>query len=179
MLDHRVVAIKSGLDFCKKKVQEQQINRQYDFLKLFMKLAEENNKPLVLHIREAADEAIKFFGENPLTVPAEIHCFIYNKEIMQKFIELGISFFGIGGMVTRSENVELQEAVKLMPLEMILLESDAPFVKVEGESERINTTARALPVVATKIAELKGISVEEVAEVTYMNACRFFGIKED
>lgn len=178
LLNHRVVALKTGLDLCKKKVQDQQIQRQYEFLKLFMLLAGEYKKPLVLHIREAADEAIQFLSENPLAVPAEVHCFTYNKEVMQKFIDVGITFFGIGGMVTRSENVELQEAVMMMPLEMILLESDAPFVKVEGEKEKINTSTRALPAVASKIAELKGIDVEEVVEATYRNACRFFGIED-
>lgn len=176
--DPRVVALKSGLDFCKKKITEQQNRRQYDFLKMFMNLAEDYNKPLVLHIREAAEEAIDFFKDNPIRVPAEIHCFAYDKSIMNRFIyDAGIRYFGIGGKVTYIENEELRESVREMPLEMILLESDAPFVKVEGETERINTSARAIPTVAKAIADLKGISEEEVAEVTYKNACRFFGLQ--
>ena len=176
--DSRVVAVKTGLDFSKKKIQEHQIKRQYDYLKLFMSIADEYQKPLVLHIREAAEEAIKFFDENPIMVPAEIHCFTYDKDMMMRFIDVGVRYFGIGGMVTRSDNHALQEAVKLMPLEMILIESDAPFVKIEGETSKYNTSDRAIPAVVKKIAEIKGITEEEVAKVTYANAFKFFGTKK-
>lgn len=151
LMNKRVVALKSGIDLSKKKLQKIQVQRQYDFLVMFMSLAKYHEKPLVLHIRDAAQEAIKFFSYNPLQVPAEIHCFTYDKKVMKQFINLGISYFGIGGMVTRSDNVELQEAVKEMPLHMILLESDAPFVKVEGETEKINTSAQSIPIVAKKM----------------------------
>jgi len=176
LLDKRVVAVKSGIDLSKKKLQEAQVQRQYYFLKMFMNFAKKHKKPMVLHIRNAAQEAINFFSANPLQVPTEIHCFTYDIKVMMQFRNLGIDYFGIGGMVTRSDNTELQEAVKKMPLHSILLESDAPFVKVEGETEKINTSAQAIPIVASKIAELKGISEKEVIEVTYQNACRFFGL---
>lgn len=176
--DSRVVAVKTGLDFSKKKIQEHQKKRQYDYLKLFMSIAAEYQKPLVLHIREAAEEAIKFFGENPIMVPAEIHCFTYDKDMMMRFIDVGVKYFGIGGMVTRSDNYALQEAVKLMPLEMILVESDAPFVKIDGETSKYNTSDRAIPAVVKKIAEIKGITEEKVAKVTYANAFKFFWYKE-
>lgn len=172
--DKRVVAVKSGIDLSKKKLQEKQIQRQYEFLKMFMEMAKEYNKPLVLHIREAAKEAVDFFKENPLSVPAEIHCFTYDKNVMKQFIDVGVNFFGLGGMVTRSENIDLQEAVKDMPLDMILIESDSPFVKVEGTLERINTSAQAIPVVVKKIAEIKELSEEVVAKRAYWNAIRFF-----
>lgn len=174
LLDKRVVAVKSGIDLSKKKLQEKQIERQYDFLKMFMEMAKKYNKPLVLHIREASQEAIDFFKKNPLPVRAEIHCFTYDKDVMMQLIDVGIRFFGIGGMVTRSENFDLQEAVKEMPLDMILIESDAPFVKVEGDIGRVNTSSRAIPTVVRKIAEIKGLSEEEVAKKTYWNAMRFF-----
>ena len=174
----RVVAIKSGLDFCQKNAKEEQIQRQYDFLKMFMDMAYEHHKPLVLHIRNAAEEAIDFFRVNPIRVPAEVHCFTYDKDIMQLYINVGIKYFGIGGMITRDDNDMLCEAVLEMPLEMILLESDAPFVKVHGETQKINTSDRSIPVVAKKIAQIKGISEEEVAKVTYNNACKFFNLKE-
>ena len=141
-----------------------------------MRIAEDYKKPLVLHIRDAAHEAIEFFKENPITVPAEIHCFTYDKDVMEKFLEVGVKYFGIGGMVTRSDNYNLHEAVRQMPLDTILIESDAPFVKVEGDMSSINTSARALPVVVKKIAEIKGITEEEVAEVTYGNAMRFLRV---
>lgn len=173
--DDRIVAIKTGIEL-RKKLQPHQVKRQFDFLNMFHELACQHKFPLILHIREAAEETLEHFAENPLKVPAEIHCFNYDKATMERFIEAGVRYFGIGGKVTLDESVELQEAVKDMDLSMILLESDCPFVKVKGERNPINTSDRALPAVAKKIAELKGISVEEVVKATYDNACRFFNV---
>ncbi|MCQ2519472.1 MAG: TatD family hydrolase [Lachnospiraceae bacterium] len=175
--DKRIAALKSGIDLCKKNLQPNQINREFEFLSLFNELAYKYKKPLVLHIRDAAEETLDFFKENPLKVPAEFHCFNYDKKTMERYIEAGVRYFGIGGKVTLDESIDLQDAVSQMDLSMLLLESDAPFVKVKGETEKINTTARALPAVAEKIAELKGLTPEEVIRISYLNACRFFGIK--
>lgn len=173
--DPRVVALKSGIDLCKKKLQPNQIQRQFEFLQMFMDMAEEVKLPLVLHIREAAETTLSYLMEHPLKSEAAIHCFVYDKDLMQQFIDAGVHYFGIGGMITRSENDALREAVKEMPLSMILLESDAPFVRIEGETAGLNSSDIALPATAKKIAELKGVSVEEVIQATYENACRFFG----
>lgn len=174
--DDRIVAFKSGIDLCKKNLQAHQIERQFAFLQFFHDLAYTYKKPLVLHIREAAEEALEYLEKNPLLVPAEVHCFAYDSETMYRFIRAGVAYFGIGGMITRPENEALREAVAEMPLERILLESDSPFVKVWGDTEKINTSAKAIPAVAKAIAGIKGISVEKVVEQTYLNACEFFGV---
>lgn len=174
--DNRIVAIKSGIDLSQKNLQLTQIERQFEFLQLFMDLAEEYGLPLVLHIRDAAEETLQYLKDHPLQVRTEVHCFNYDIETMEKFIDAGIRFFGIGGKVTLDDSVKLKEAVSKMDLSMLLLESDAPFVKVKGEVGKINTSDRALPTVAEKIAEIKGISVEAVIRASYENACRFFGI---
>lgn len=173
--DDRIVAIKSGIEL-RKKLQPHQIKRQFDFLSMFSDLAYKHKFPLILHIRDAAEETLEYLIENPLKVPAEIHCFNYDRTTMDKFIAAGIGYFGIGGKVTLDESLELQDAVRHMGLSMILLESDCPFVKVKGETNALNTSDRALPVVAKKIAEIKGLSTEEVVKATYDNACRFFDI---
>lgn len=174
--NHRVVAIKSGLDLSSKTLSTDQIQNQIIFLKFFMEFAYEKEKPLVLHVQNAAKEVLKILKRNPLKTEAEIHCFAYDKNIMEKFIDAGVKYFGIGGRITKSENGNLQEAVKYMPLEMILLESDSPFVSVEGNENRIGTSAKSLPIVVKKIAEIKSISENEVAKITYSNACNFFGV---
>lgn len=175
--DKRIVALKSGIDLCKKNLQPHQIEREFEFLNLFSELAYKYSKPLVLHIRDAAEETLAYLKNNPLKVPAEFHCFNYDKKTMEQYVDAGIKYFGIGGKVTLDESEELMEAVRTMDISMLLLESDAPFVKVKGETEKINTTARALPAVAAKIAELKGLTPEEVIRISYLNACRFFGVK--
>lgn len=177
--DPRIVAVKTGIDLSKKKLQPHQITRQFEFLEFFINIAEESKLPLVLHIRDAAEETLEFLGRiKPLTVPTEIHCFNYDRVIMEKYItKANVRYFGIGGKITLDDAIELQEAVKQMNLSTLLLESDSPFVKVKGETQKINTSDKALPVVAAKIAELRGISVEEVVKTATENAYRFFNLK--
>ena len=174
--NHRVVAIKSGLDLSIKSLTTEQVQKQLEFLKFFMKLAYEKEKPMVLHVQEAAGEVLNFINKNPIKTETEIHCFAYDKNTMDKFIDAGVRYFGIGGRITKSENDGLQKAVREMPLEMILLESDSPFVRVEGTTRRIGTSDKSLPIIVKKIAEIKGMSEKEVADVTYANACKFFGL---
>lgn len=175
--DDRIVAFKSGIDLCKKNLQDHQIERQFSFLQLFHDLAYAYKKPLVLHVREAVEETLEYLEKNPLLVPTEVHCFAYDSETMYRFIRAGVGYFGIGGMVTRPENEALREAVAEIPLEKILIESDSPFVKVWGDTEKINTSVKAVPAVAKAIAELKGISVSQVVEQCYQNCLDFFQIK--
>lgn len=177
LADSRVVALKSGIDLSRKKLQSHQIERQFDFLRLFMNIADGYNKPLVLHVRDADEAILDYFTHNSLKTEAEVHCFNYDRSSMNRFIEAGVHYFGIGGMITREENEALRDAVKHMPLDMILLESDSPFVKVSGETEKINTSTRALPIVAETIAKIKEVEVSEVIEQTYRNACTFFKVE--
>lgn len=101
---------------------------------------------------------------------------MYNKSIMDRLINAGVNYFGLSGMITMSENDDLVEAVREMPVEMILVESDSPFLSYEGSTRIVGTSDKTLPVVVKKIAEIKQISENEVADVTYKNACKFFGL---
>ena len=138
-------------------------------------LANRKGLPLILHVRNAAEEIIEIVNENPLNVNAVVHCFTYGTDIAQSMKSVGITKFGIGGMITRDNMDGLRKCVKEMPLSDILLESDAPFVKPKGFNEKINTS-KTLIDVAANIAELKGLSVSEVVQATNHNTMSFLSL---
>ncbi|WP_278296656.1 TatD family hydrolase [Butyrivibrio sp. ob235] len=82
------------------------------------------------------------------------------------------------GQSTWPENTPLREAVRRMPLEAILLETDSPFQKPFGYCEKLNTS-HSLVQIANEIAALKGIKIEEMLNTTYENSVRFFGLGKD
>ncbi len=174
--EKRTVAVKTGLDLANKSLTEKLISNQKAILQHLLRLADEHNLPVVLHVREAVPETVEELKKSGFTGKLEEHCFLYDKNAMYQMLEAGIHYFGIGGAVTRPENAALREAVMNMPLESILLETDAPFQKPFGYSEKLNTSL-ALDQIAETIAELKGIPKEELIAQAYENSMVFFGTK--
>ena len=86
-------------------------------------------------------------------------------------------YFGIGGVITFKNSKKLKEVVEYIPLEKILLETDSPYLSPEPNRGKRNSSLN-LPYVAQTVAELKGVTYEEVVEVTCRNACRLFRIAE-
>ena len=103
-----------------------------------------------------------------------LHCFSGSIEIYQRVRALVDWNVGIGGVVT-FKNASLAETVRQIPLERIMLETDAPYLAPIPHRGRRNESAY-LPLVAQKIAEIKGISFEQVAEVTSHNSEQFYNI---
>jgi len=172
--DKRTVAIKSGLDHAKKKLQNIQLQRQRDFFRYMIRLANAHQLPMVLHIRDAVEDALEILHENPLEVEAVVHCYTYGPDELSRFVEAGVNYFGIGGMLTRDEMGELREAVKILPLDRILLETDSPLVKPKGFHGELNTSEKLIET-AELIAELKDVPVERVIEAVEKNAREFYG----
>lgn len=142
--------------------------------------------PLVLHIRAADKAAIRILRRKKKKLHGGVcHCFGGNAKTAKIYTKKFGLCLGIGGtLLMRPEiSAPLQEAVKATPMEFLLLETDGPYVKPkrsEGISkkkwDRARITSLILPAVAAKIAELKGISVEEVFRITEENTKRVFGI---
>lgn len=174
--DPRTVAIKTGLDFYKTKLSDGQKAHQIRFFNYMINLANDRRLPLVLHIRDAAAEAIEVIRQNPLSVEAVAHCYTYDAATAQEMMSVGINRFGIGGMLTRTGMDGLRECVKELPLSAILLETDAPFVKPKDFDGEVNTSEN-LTEIAGLIAELKGIAVDEVVQAVQKNAMEFYGIQ--
>ena len=105
-----------------------------------------------------------------------IHCFGENLEIANKYIKLGY-LLGIGGIIT-FKNSNLKDVIRNISLENIVLETDAPYLSPEPFRGKQNSSLN-LPIIANYIAEIKGISVGEVASITTANATRLFDFNLD
>lgn len=148
-------------------------NGQKELLKKHLDLAKEVGKPVILHCRDAYEDLIRFMKEQE-KIPAVVHCFLGSRKIAREFLELGC-FLGFTGIITFTDDQELIEAVKEIPLEKIFIETDAPYLSPEPFRGK-----RCEPVyveeVAKKIAEIKNISLEKVIKQTDENAEKFFKI---
>ena len=138
-----------------------------------LELAREVKLPVIIHSRDAAKDTLDIMH----TLHAEemegvIHCFSYSKEIAREYLEMGY-YFGIGGVITFRNAKKLKEAVAYIPMDRILLETDSPYLAPEPHRGKRNSSLN-LPYVAQEIAALKGISYEEVVEITAENAKRLF-----
>lgn len=186
--DKNVIAIgETGLDYHYERKEQHRIKQKIWF-KWQIQLADKLGLPLILHIRNAHDDAIKMLRKNKEGLHGGVcHCFVGNASVARVYTEeLGLCL-GIGGsLLMRPEISEpLCEAVKESPLEKILLETDGPFVKpikpdyiTKKKWEKARNTSLILPVIANRIAELKGITVAEVLKITEENTRRVFGIKK-
>jgi TatD DNase family protein len=112
-------------------------------------------------------------GGHGATGPVIMHCFLGGPEWAEKWLALDC-LLGIGGAVTFKKSDALREAVRLAPLDRLLLETDCPYMTPHPYRGKRNEPSY-IPLVARGIADAKGISIEEVAAATTENALRVFG----
>lgn len=105
-----------------------------------------------------------------------IHCFSYSAEMAEEYLKMGF-YLGIGGVVTFKNAKKIKEVVQMAPMERILLETDSPYLAPVPYRGKRNSSLY-LPYVVREIAEIKGISEEEVIEMTEKNAVRLFQTEE-
>jgi TatD DNase family protein len=168
-----VVAIgEAGLDYWYKpkgaKRREEYINKQKEIFENQLDLAKEVNLPIVIHCRSAFNDLIEILSIK--NVPGVIHCFTGTKEDVDKLLELGY-YFGINGIIFK---VDLDESIKAIPLEKMLLETDCPYLSPPNFEERNNPFS--IDLIIDEISRIKGISKEEIIEKTTQNAKKLFKI---
>lgn len=171
---NRIVGIgEIGLDYHYPDYNKQ---RQYDGFRAQIELALEHDLAIVIHTRDASDEVLQVLDEyknnNPRGV---IHCFSEDDQFANAALELGF-VLGIGGTVTYPKNNMLREIVQLMPLEKIVLETDAPFLPPQALRGKQNHPAN-IAIIAQFIAQLRGVTVEKVGNVTSGTANELFRIE--
>lgn len=171
--NEKTVAIgEIGLDYYWDKEPEVQKAQRYWFARQ-MELARETKLPVIIHSRDAAADTMEVMKQvQAESIPGVIHCYSYSKEMAQEFIKMGY-YIGVGGVVTFKNAKKLKETVQVIPLERILLETDCPYMAPEPHRGTRNESSN-IPFVIDKIAELKGITPEEVERVTEANARRLF-----
>lgn len=140
-----------------------------------IELAKKHNLPYVIHSRNSFDEVMEIVNEFKADkIKAIFHCFSGTVEQAEQVIQSGNFKLGIGGVVT-FKNSGLDKVVEAIDLKHIVLETDAPYLAPVPHRGKRNEPEYLL-LVAKKIAEIKNISIEEVAEITTKNSVEVFGI---
>lgn len=170
--EEKVVAIgEIGLDYYyQKSPREGQIKAFRDQLCLAAKL----NLPVVIHSRDAEEDTLSILQElsGNLQRKGVIHSFTSSQQLAQSCVELGF-YIGINGIITFKNAQDVRDVVKAIPLEYLLLETDAPFLTPDPYRGHENAP-KYLPLIAEKIAQIKGLKVEEVLKVCYQNSLQLF-----
>ena len=128
--------------------------------------------PIVIHSRDSIEQTIRVVREHQNgNLHGIFHCFNEDEDLAKEIVALGF-FLGIGGTITYKKS-KLPEALKYIPLEHIVLETDAPYLPPVPFRGKLNESSYIV-YVAQKLAEIKDINIEEVAAKTTANAMRLF-----
>lgn len=148
------------------------IKEQKESLRQHGEWAIEYNKPLILHTRESIDDAISIVEEYiPRGLTGIFHCFSGNLQQAKKIVSMGFSL-GIGGVLT-FKNSGLASVISEIPMEYIVLETDSPYLSPAPYRGKRNESARLI-LIAEKLASVKNIPLEEVAQITTDNALKIY-----
>ncbi len=170
----KIVAIgEIGLDYYwEKDLQRREWQRQ-----AFMKQIEMANTfelPIVIHTREAVMDTLEILKENTVDKKGIFHCCPLNRELVKEALKLGF-YISFAGPVTFKNSKNANEIIEMVPNDKMLIETDSPYLAPEPVRGTRNDP-RNVKYIAQKIADVKGISLEEVAKITYENAKKIFNI---
>ena len=142
-----------------------------------MNLAREVKKPMIIHSREAAKDTIDLMtAEHAEEIGGVIHCYSYTKESARTFLNMGF-YFGIGGVLTFKNAVKLKEAVEYIPLDRLVLETDCPYLSPVPFRGKRNCSLN-IPYVIRAMAEIKGVSEEEIRVAAWKNTHALYHMKD-
>lgn len=169
----KVVALgEIGLDYHYPDTDEKM---QKEFFVRQLAIARRKNKPVIIHSRDAAADTMDIIkAERAYEMGGVIHCYSYSYEMARQYVEMGY-YIGIGGVVTFKNARKLKECAANLPLDRIVLETDCPYLSPEPGRGKRNSSLN-LPYVVTEIANLRGISEDEVREVTLRNAKKMYNL---
>lgn len=173
-----------GLDYSYEGFCEEDREFQKKMFVSFITEANAAKLPVILHIRPAEGvlnrivdvhkDALEILAENPIEYGAVLHCFGGDVTLMEQYMEVGISYFGIGGRISYMLR-ELDDAVINMPDRSILLETDSPYIRFQGDG--MPNTSLTLYDVAERIARMKGVTVKQITDAAAENFGRLFHIE--
>lgn len=151
---------------------------QKAFLRKHIHLAMRCSLPLVIHCRDAFKDLFEIldaeYSESNRYLPTLLHCFTGSIEEAREALDRGW-YISLSGIITFKKSFQLREAVKTLPLERILIETDSPYLAPQSRRGKRNEPSY-LPETAQVIASIKGLSLEEVARATRKNAMDFFSL---
>ena len=168
----KIVAIgEIGLDYYWNKENS---GLQQKAFKKQIQLANEQDLPIVIHTREAVMDTISILKEIEPIQKGIFHCCPLNRELVKEALKLGF-YISFAGPVTFKNSKNANEIIQMVPLDRILIETDSPYLSPEPNRGKRNDS-RNVKYIAGKIAEVKGMSLDDIAKATYDNACKIFGL---
>ncbi len=155
---------------------------QRERFRIHIRAARQTDLPLIIHTRSASDDTLAilreeggFAADAPLERPQArgvFHCFTETREVARAALDLGF-YISFSGILTFKNAADLREVARFLPLDRCLIETDSPYLAPVPHRGKTNTPAY-VPHVAAQLAELKGLSVDAVAEATSANFDRLF-----
>ncbi len=171
----KVLAIgEIGLDYYWEKDEKMRELQRKAFIEQ-INMANRLDLPIVIHTREAVMDTLNILKENNVENKGVFHCCPLNRELVKEGLKLGF-YISFAGPVTFKNSKNANEIIKMVPNDKMLIETDSPYLSPEPLRGRRNDP-RNVKYIAKKIAEEKGISVEEVCKITYQNAKKIYKIK--
>lgn len=164
-----------GLDYHDSPSDEQKVLQKNRFIEQ-IRLAKKLDLPIVVHCRDALEETFKIIKEE-LPYKMDLHCYSGSFELVKEYLKLPIDFhIGIGGVCTFKNAKRLVDVIKQSPIEILLTETDSPFLSPEPFRGKINSPIN-LEIIINKISELLNVNKLSVLDQLYKNACCFYGIE--
>ena len=147
---------------------------QKKHLRKYIELAIDTNLPLIIHCREAFDDLIQILGEYPDQKKILLHCFTGTLTEALRLVDMGV-YISFSGIVTYKKSIDLQTTCKSIPKELIVVETDAPYLAPQSKRGKKNEPAYIKETVE-KIAEIHQLPVDEIIKITSNNAKKLFRI---
>lgn len=172
---HRPVALgEIGLDYFRDLSDR---GMQQEALAAQLALASDVGLPVVMHLRgEVESDLIRALDQTPDSLTCVFHSFDGSAELAQYGLDRGF-VFGVGGLATKAANSRLREILTMIPLDRLMLETDAPYLVPATIKDRRNTPAN-IPFIAAELAVLKGVSLNDIAAATTANTSRVFNLPD-
>lgn len=169
--DEKCLAVgEIGLDY---HSEDLDIPLQQKAFRMQLSLAKEMDKPVIIHSRDAAKDTLDILlSDKTGERGAVMHCYSYSKETAEILLKHNF-YFGIGGVITFKNAKKLVEALEIIPMDRILLETDCPYLAPTPYRGTRNSSAY-IPLMIERIAQIKGVTEKEVEEITTENALRLF-----
>ncbi|MFC3907481.1 TatD family hydrolase [Legionella dresdenensis] len=167
----------TGLDYYRVK-EEEALDQQRERFRRHIHAAKSTGKPLIIHTRQAAEDTIKIMQEeNARDIGGVMHCFTESWEVARQAMEMGF-YISISGIVTFKNATQLQEVAQKVPLDRLLVETDAPFLAPVPFRGKQNHPA-LVKYVALAVSELRQMDYEELARQTTANFERCFKVANE
>ena len=173
--NNKIVAIgEIGLDYYWEKDEERRKLQQIAFIKQ-INMANEFELPIVIHTREAVMDTLEILKKHTVLKRGVFHCCPLNRELVKEALKLGY-YISFAGPITFKNSKNANEIIELVPIDRMLIETDSPYLAPEPNRGKRNDS-RNVRFIAEKIASVKEMPVEEIAKITFENACDLFNIE--